>query len=49
MKGRIALLAVASALVMLAGYFAAPHGIWKLCVGTHGHGRLDTPTSQEQS
>ena len=23
------------AVVMLAGYFVAPHGIWKLCVGTH--------------
>ncbi len=23
------------AVVMLAGYFVAPHGIWYLCVGTH--------------
>lgn len=23
-------------LLMLAGYLLAPHGIWRLCVGTHG-------------
>lgn len=30
------------ALLMLAGYLLAPHGVWRLCVGTHassGHGQ----------
>ncbi len=33
-------------LLMLAGYLAAPHAIWHLCVGTHGK---STPLSQPHS
>jgi hypothetical protein len=25
--------------LMLVGYLLAPHGIWRLCVGTHARGR----------
>lgn len=27
--------------VMLAGYLLAPHGVWRLCVGTHVHADED--------
>jgi hypothetical protein len=30
-------------LLMLGGYLVAPHGIWHLCVGTHGHEPDDEP------
>jgi hypothetical protein len=29
--------------VMLAGYLLAPHGVWRLCVGTHSRGGGRTP------
>ncbi len=28
---------------MLTGYLLAPHGIWKLCVGTHMQHKQDAP------
>lgn len=31
--------------LMLAGYLVAPHGIWHLCVGTHGDEDHDAPES----
>ncbi|RLL54776.1 hypothetical protein D8Y20_03085 [Mariprofundus sp. EBB-1] len=29
--------------IMLVGYLFAPHGIWKLCVGTHSTHQGDNP------
>jgi len=41
------------AAVMLAGYLLAPHGIWRLCVGTHLdeklHGRNTDGTDASQT
>jgi len=37
---------------MLVGYLLAPHGIWKLCVGTHTDQEVDKPptvVSSDQS
>jgi hypothetical protein len=31
------------AALMLAGYLLAPHGVWRLCVGTHPHEPHDPP------
>lgn len=31
-------------LLMLVGYFVAPHGIWHLCVRTHEHEHADEGT-----
>jgi len=33
-------------LLMLAGYFAAPHAIWHLCVGTHADAAEKSAGSQ---
>jgi uncharacterized membrane protein len=30
--------------LMLVGYLLAPHGIWRLCVGTHAHHHDDADT-----
>lgn len=32
--------------LMLIGYLVAPHGIWHLCVGTHGEEDHDAPESR---
>lgn len=32
--------------LMLAGYLVAPHGIWHLCVGTHGEDDHEAPESE---
>jgi hypothetical protein len=37
--------------LMLIGYFLAPHAIWHLCVGTHAHEHADeeSRTFRQQS
>lgn len=35
--------------LMLAGYLVAPHGIWHLCVGTHGEEDEDHAASEPES
>jgi len=34
--------------IMLVGYLFAPHGIWKLCVGTHSTQDDEMPPNSEQ-
>ena len=35
--------------VMLVGYLIAPHAIWHLCVGTHGHEHGDLSKTHDNS